>query len=125
MKIRKAGLLWQTTNADRSLGRKRQSMVVKLYEQSMAPSSTLRSAEKVAKRSRRNVAHSFMPRLVRRVVSPPNASKARNFTPRLVKRAVSAVALRSQRPLLRKRSRVYGSEVSDCTTKHPTSYANS
>src|SRR6266849_6912204 len=103
--IREAGLLWQTTNVDQNRGRKRQSMVVKLSEQSMAPDSMPKSAEKAEKRSRRSAARSFMPKLVKRVVSPPSASRAQNFTPGLVRRAVSVAAPQARIPLLLRRSK--------------------
>src|SRR5260370_39791438 len=103
--IREAGLLWQTTNVDQNRGRKRQSMVVKLYEQSMAPNSMPKSAEKAEKRARRSVARSFMPKLGKRMVSPPSASRAQNFTPGVVRRAVIVAVPRARIPMLLRRKK--------------------
>src|SRR6266571_4103789 len=84
--LERRDFLWQTTNVDQNRGRKRQSMVARLYVRSMVLNFTPRLARRVARLSKRNEGHSSTLKLARRVASRRNAIKDRSFILRSAKR---------------------------------------
>src|SRR6266581_1430315 len=65
--LERRDFLWQTTNVDQNRGRKRQSMVARLYVRSMVLNFTPRLARRVARLSKRNEGHSSTLKLAKRV----------------------------------------------------------